>query len=337
MCTCLFVTLFGVLTFIPAIANFVTLNGAQGELAMANFVLSIFNVIWSGMGIVLGMWALIYDQANWWVSVVSVVWTYTSIVVFTAAVAGEIVAVSAETVFQNPYVPAIFSPTLTDMRLVGSMAILSLFVYLATGIGALVLAQIALMHFQNPNKWNLYVADYYKKRVLYYAFWIVTSGIAQLILGIYALERFGNGPYNQPLTAAFYVVTWPEATVFIGLLQLGLGIYSYYLGVNSSADGQFYKEHRVVYQSLTLFTFLAVVSIQLMMQLAPTNIPGFAQSCLYIALAIAMPWLIEKANSAPSEISKDYYSLTGAVAPSGDSEKMPGPESQEMPTTEALV
>jgi hypothetical protein len=162
----------------------------------------------------------------------------------------------------NPFVPEMYNPTSRDVKFVGATGVLSILAYAAAFVGSVAFAQCSIFRFQSGQA-NDYVASYYRGRSLYYSSVVMLAGVAQLLLGAYILGNFGGGPLEQPIGSGPIVVTFPEISIFVGLLQLivgGIGALRRF-GVTVTSL------HTLHFQSLCAFLWICMLSMQILVQL----------------------------------------------------------------------
>jgi hypothetical protein len=127
------------------------------------------------------------------------------------------------------------------------------------------------------------------------------AGVAQLLLGAYILGNFGGGPLEQPIGSGHIVVTFPEISIFVGLLQLivgGIGALRRF-GVTVTSL------HTLHFQILCAFLWICMLSMQILVQLGyPSGGALVAAAptlgCMYFALPFIPAFLDHKANT-PAE------------------------------------
>jgi hypothetical protein len=215
---------------------------------------------------------------------------------------------------ENPFIPAVYNPTVTDVRFVGSMGILAILAYGTGFLGSVSFMEFSLFAYQS-GKASERPASYYRSRMNLYMFLLGLAGMTQMLLGIYALSAFGSGPLEPPVAVAVYVVHYPELAIFVGLIQLIMGIWGMArrFGVmNGGADDHSFQIGMAI-------TCLFVLSMMVMTQvswaaggmLAPAA-PTIAT--LVFGLHAITAFLDFKARSTPEEITAEYYGADNSIS-----------------------
>jgi hypothetical protein len=105
------------------------------------------------------------------------------------------------------------------------MGILVILTYYRTGfLGSVPFREFSLFAYQS-GKVSSRSASYYRSRMNLYIFLLGLASLTQMLLGIYALSAFGSGPLEPPIAVTVYVVHYPELAIFVGLVQLIMGIW----------------------------------------------------------------------------------------------------------------
>lgn len=151
-------------------------------------------------------------------------------------------------------------------------------------------------------------SSYYASRITYYGCGLVLAGFSQLLLGSYVIAKFGNGPILPGIGVAMYVVHWPEINIFIGLVQMLVGIFALLRRFGIMNNGE--NDNRLQYGAY--FMWICMLSMQILTQvgyamggeLAPAA-PTIAN--LSLGIAIMCPYLDYKMRNTPEELPADYY------------------------------
>ena len=216
----------------------------------------------------------------------------------------------------NPFIPAAYNPTSADVKFVGAMGIMAIMAYGTGFLGSLSFMEFSLFAYQSGKPTDR-SAGYYRSRMNLYMCLLSLAGFTQLLLGVFVLSTAGTGPLEWgPIAVAMYVVHFPEIAIFVGLVQLIMGLWGLarrFGLLNGGAD-----DHS--YQIGMAFTWVIVLSMMIMTQISWADGGALAPAAPTIAtltfgLHLLPAFLDFKARTTPEEIPEDYYGLvTGTVA-----------------------
>lgn len=202
---------------------------------------------------------------------------------------------------------ALYSPSQSDIRLIGSMGIFSIMGYAASLVGALAFMQFNIYSFQ-AKETTKYNAAYFKGRLLYYSFLAFLAGFAQFAMGIQLLKVAGNGPLPVPIVVGPMVITFPGISVFLGLFQLIVGT----IGMLRRFDIGKELICSNIFQDACATLWVCMLVLQILVQVgypqdSAFNAMGPTLGCLYFALPFMPTYLDHKANTVPETIDAEYY------------------------------
>lgn len=181
------------------------------------------------------------------------------------------------------------------------------FRYASAFIGSMAFMAFALFAYQ-VGKPTDRTASYYQSRITYYGCVLTLAGLAQLLLGVYILSKFGSGPLLPAIGVAMFIVHWPEISVFVGLVQLLTGIFAplrCYRIMNKGKD-----DNRLQYCSF--FMWICMLSMQVLTQVGYAPEGMFAPAaptiaCLSFGISIMPAYLDYKMRNTPEVLPDDYY------------------------------
>jgi len=206
---------------------------------------------------------------------------------------------------ENKFIPLDYNPTNSDVRFVGAMGVLGIMVYGFSFVGSMAFLVWSL-HSYTTNNFADRSGSYFRSRLTTYSLALTIAGLVQFLLGCVCKARFDVTDKSQPVMVAFLMVTFPEISIFVGLLQLLNGLWgvarSFGVGVGKTVN----------FQISLAFQWIAVLVLQDLVQVS--RLPGDAGIPLTPFLAVfslgltLMPaYLDHKANTLPTTMPDDYY------------------------------
>lgn len=163
----------------------------------------------------------------------------------------------------NPFIPAVYNPSSTDVKFVGSMSFLALVAYAIGYIGALGFMSFS-MHAIQAGKPQDRSGLYFRGRAKMYNSLLMLAGFTQLVIGIFIINKYGSGPLAEPIFAVVYpVIFFPEICVTVGLIQILTGAIGVARALSKSQD-----ESSVCFQALCFFMYVCMISMQILSQIA---------------------------------------------------------------------
>lgn len=292
----------------------------------ASLASGIVQVVFGVLAMIVGYLCLVHDYSNYRLTGVLILLTQLAWMPFITSMVeiGKVASgpytietrrtVSGESVLLedfivNPFIPEDYLPSERDVQFFGAMGILGILSYGTGFVGSLAFTEFAIYAF-DVGKPTHRDARYYRGRLLFYSFVMLTAGISQLLLGSYILFNFGNGPLVPSVGVAMYQVYLPEITVTIGCMQIitgyfGVGRYLHYVPVGPN-DHQF--------QIIALVGWLSQLVLQYMVQICygpkdenAASLPSLA--LLSLGLNILPAFLDLKMRSTPIFLTNEYYGL----------------------------
>ena len=257
------------------------------------------------LSVFIGFSKLVFNWHNKALVLFSLFWVQTSWIPYITGMTG----VGRTARSGMGFIPAAYNPTESDVRFVGACGILAIIAYGFSFIGSISYTQFAF-HAHLSGKAEQRSGNYYRKRGRLYSYLFFQAGLAQLLLGSYVLSKFGGGDLeNGPVTVAMLFVSFPGIAVFLGLIQVLLGLW----GVARSFQiGVFFERD---FATAMFAAWVLQVILHVLVQVgyvpgggavgaAPT-ITGFS-----VGLNLMPAYLDFKGRSLPAEISPEYYGET---------------------------
>ena len=188
-------------------------------------------------------------------------------------------------------------------------SIISVVAYGFSSIGSIAFMEFSLFAYQNGKQ-----ADrgglYFFGRMGFYTFMLTLAGLSQLLLGCYTFRNFGSGPLTAgPVGVAVYVVSFPEISIFVGLLQTINGLWGIFRSIFGMAH---WGPNDNSYPFAILVQWVCMLVLQIMTQVSYP--PGGtlaaaapAIACLSLGLNVMPAFLDHKMRNLPSVILEDFY------------------------------
>jgi hypothetical protein len=300
--------LLGTAALVFPLANIATRVGPDGTTAsegipLSSLIAGVFTINMGIVSMVLGYLSLVHDYGNKYLTGSLIAFTQFAWMPFIT----DLTDVGKTARSGVGFIPGAYDPSEGDVRFVGAMGMLGILGYGAGFLGSLAFMQFALYSYQtgNPQTRN---GSYYRSRLSLYSFELFLVGLSQLLLGIYTIRNFGQGPLeNGPVAVAMYFVFFPEISIFCGLLQVLVSIFGFARswGVADGPDNH-------SFQAIALFSWICTVSMQILTQVAYAeggNAAARAPSTMMLTLGInVLPAFLDfKMRTTPEEVPADYY------------------------------
>lgn len=296
-------------TFFP-MANLAGLIGPDGTTAsegipLASLIAGLCVVTIGLTGMTTGYLALIHDYGHklltgWALIIVQTAWIP---YITDMTNVGQIAATGVG------FIPAVYGPSVSNVHAAGAFGIMGIFSYGAAFLGSLSFMAFALYAYQ-AGKPGDRAASYYRGRLRTYCFLVFVAGVAQLSLGALTLSVVGSGPVNPPVGAAMFTVTFPEISIFVGLVYILNGMFGFYRAFNRPSA----NDH--TFQYGMAFQYFCTVVLMILVQI--TYLPGGtlapaapSRACLTVGIHVLPAFLDFKARSTPDDLGDDYYGLSG--------------------------
>ena len=211
------------------------------------------------------------------------------------------------------FIPAVYNPSVGQVRFVGACGILGIFCYGAAFLGSLAFMAFAHYAFQ-VGKPGDRSSNYYRSRLGTYSGLMTLVGTVQLALGAFTLSEIGSGPLSPPVGVAMFTVTFPEISVVVGVVYLLNGLHGLLRAFGiiqaSEADHSFQMGIAVQY----FCTLILMIYVQI------AYLPGGtlaaaapSRACLTMGMHILPAFLDYKMRTTPQDISADCYGLESDV------------------------
>lgn len=209
------------------------------------------------------------------------------------------------------FIPAVYAPTESMVHATGAFGIMGIFSFGACFLGSLSFMAFALYAFQ-AGKPGDRDAAYFRGRLRTYSFLVFVAGVAQLLLGVLVLSEIGSGPLVPPVGVAMFTVTFPEISIFVGVVYIANGVFGFYRAFSKpSAD-----DH--IFQFGIAFQYFCTVVLMIIVQIA--YLPGGtlapaapSRACLTLGAHVLPAFLDYKARSTPENLPDNYYGLSSGA------------------------
>jgi hypothetical protein len=198
-----------------------------------------------------------------------------------------------------------FGASESQVHFVGAMGILGIFSYGACFLGSLAFMSFALYAYQ-AGKPQDRSGSYFRGRLRTYSFLVFVAGLAQLLLGSYTLANFRAGPIVPPIDVAMFTVTFPEMSVFVGILYVINGIWGFYRAFRKPAANDNSYQISIAIQ----YFFTVVIMIVTQISYLPGDSLAAAapsRACLTFGASLMPAFLDYKARSTPDDLPENYY------------------------------
>jgi hypothetical protein len=168
--------------------------------------------------------------------------------------------------------------------------------------------EFALFAYQNGKQ-----ADrgglYFFGRMSFYTFMLTMAGISQLLLGCYLLRNFGSGPFAGTVDVAFYVVSFPQISIVVGLVQTINGLWGLFRSIFNMAH---WGPNDNSYPIAILIQWFLVLTLQILTQISYPPADTLAAAAPTVALISVglnvMPaYLDYKMRNLSPVMTEDYY------------------------------
>lgn len=186
---------------------------------------------------------------------------------------------------------------------------MSVFAYGFTSIGSIAFMEFALFAYQNGKQAER-GGLYFFGRMSFYTFMLTLAGLSQLMLGAYVLHNFGSGPLTAgPIGVAVYVVSFPEISIFVGLVQLINGLWGMVRSIFSMAH---WGPNDNSYSIAIAFQWICMLVLQILVQVSypPAGTVAAAApaiACLSLGMNVMPAFLDYKMRNLPTVMTEDYY------------------------------
>lgn len=145
------------------------------------------------------------------------------------------------------FVPAFYSPTEADIRLIQALGMMGVFSFGACSIGAILVIVFDTSLLNHRRKHALRNAGAhefgsagftrspsisYRILLCFVSILVSIAGLAQFVFGVLVLFRFGSGPFVPAPSVAMFTVTFPELSICVGLLYTLTGMYGLYRAIS---------------------------------------------------------------------------------------------------------
>jgi len=298
---------YGVLADIVSLAGDPTVN--SGGYLLAAFISAIVQFFLGIVCMVVGYMAVVMDIGNATLTSIAIGAIQMAWLPFMVSCAGFVMGImfTPESGF---FIPSQYLPTTTDVRFIGSMSFFAYIAYAIGYIGSLGFMAFS-MHAIQKGKPEHRSGLYFRGRARTYNALYMIAGFTQLCIGSYVLNKFGQGPLQQPVTPGVSgIIYFPEISITVGVLQLYTGAIGFARSLHKSSND---KNRNILFQILCLFTYLCMICMQDLSQFAyapgdewASTAPSLA--CVYFGLAFMPAFLDWKMNTVPDNLEGYYES-----------------------------
>lgn len=293
--------LFGICSAYASLAGLTNLTGAP-VINAVKIIVFIAGLILS----VIGYCATVLDIGSKRMCSVAIALSLLTLIQFIARFA-ETLQHAFKSGMENIYISYDYHPSEFDIQYIALMSFIS-YASLAVGyVGSLGVISCSMFNIQ-VGKLQNYSSKHFRRNASILNVAFVFYGFSQLLIGTFLLYRYGPGllPY-EPITNAgiFKVICFPEISIAVGALQMATGTIGFTKSLRSlSGDNAENIQCRaVLFQILCLLCYIAIVSLQVLTQIAFA--PGdtgsqFAVSlpCNHVGFLITMAFLDWKIKTA---------------------------------------
>jgi len=210
----------------------------------------------------------------------------------------------------NQFIPISLNPNQADIRWCVAMGVLALISVCATLIGGLTVLGLhvcAILAYQPHGRHKAY----HVTRLAYYSLLVLLGGISQTLLGMHLWQRFGFGPYEEPVHVAVYTIHFPCVSVVVGITQMFFGASGFFRATGRiRSDGSSGKSFLVV----ACLTWIISTFLQFVFQPAyddelTYNAEGPTVACVYLGFFIMPVYLEYLVRVTPAKPRPEYYGL----------------------------
>ena len=287
-------------------------NGANtndpSQIPFWGMIAGLFVFIFGVTGVFTGYMATVHDWSNKYLNIFLMIIIQTAwigyITDMTAVSKGAMM--SAE---MNGFIPVAYNPEDVDVKFVGAMGVLGIMVYGFGFVGSMAFMVFSLNAY-TTGKPESRSGNYFRGRMMMYSVILALAGFFQFLLGTWCQARFNmNTLENGPIAVAFFIVSYPGSSMYIGRLQMVSGVW----GI-ARARGYLNMTKYNIYQFVLGFQWINVLVLQDIAQigylpagmLAPVA-PFLA--CFSLGLTLMPAYLDHKMNTLPDTFPEDYYTI----------------------------
>lgn len=294
------------------------LNGAEfddpNNTPIWELIGSLFAFIFGVTGVFTGYMATVHDYSHKNITMFLMVMIQTAWIMYITDMVevGNMSRLSPE---ENMFIPIVYEPTVTDVQFMGAMGIIGIMMYAFGFVGSMAF-MVWSLHSYTTNDPGIHCGSYFKGRMTLYSAVLAVAGFVQFLLGCYLESRFDtNTVENGVIGVAFFVVSFPEIAVWVGLLQMINGVW----GVARSFDMCMMNDmdHQVFQYSMG-FQWLNVLILQDIVQIS--YLPGGTNAsmapilaCFSLGMNLMPAYLDHKMKTMPETMTDDYYGEGVAV------------------------
>ena len=296
---------YGSFTNIVLLAGNPTVNAG---LPLAGLIAAVVQCFFGTVCMAVGYMAVVMDVGNSTATAIAAGVIQLAWLPFTVDLSGLVLGAMSDP-DSNPFIPTEFNPTVTDVRFIGAMSFLALVAYAIGYIGSLAFMAFSMHSIQKGHPEHR-SGLYFRGRARTYNALLMLAGFTQLAIGSYVLNKFGQGPLQQPITPGVYgAVYFPEISITVGVLQMFTGAIGFTRSLHKSSN---VPARNKLFQGLCLLTYVCMISMQDLGQLsyapggdAAALAPTLA--CVYFGIAFMPAFLDWKMNNVPENL-EGYYS-----------------------------
>jgi len=298
----------GICAAYGSFADIATLDSPNSALQVATLVAAILQAVFGLTCMFVGLCSVVMDIGNTKLTTLACVCiqlAWCPFLVGLTTIGMGIVADPSE----NPWIPAIYNPTASQVKFVGSMAFFGLIAAAIGMVGSLAFFAFSMHAIQagNPEHRS---GLYFRGRAKTYNGLLMLAGFAQLAIGSFIINKYGNGPLAEPINAFVYaVIYFPEISVTVGLVQMIVGFIGIARSLRKSQD-----KESTWFQALCFFMYICIISMQILAQVAyaPGGTAAAAApslACVYFGLSLMPAFLDWKMNHVANDLEGYYDDL----------------------------
>lgn len=318
-------------TVVMPLANIVSAFGPNGAnskdpstIPLWGTVAGLCVFVFGVTGVLTGYMATVHDYSNRYLNIFLMIAIQTAWIGYiTDMVAvGQASQLPAAT---NAFIPLEYNPEDVDVKFVGAMGILGIMVYGFGFVGSMSFMVFSL-HAYTTGKPESRSGSYFSGRMVTYSSVLAVAGLVQFLLGAWCQGRFEMnvlGEDGGPVAVAFFIITYPGISMYIGLLQMVNGIW----GITRAQENNKNKKNSIpIYQLSLGFQWINVLVLQDIVQIG--YLPGGMLApvapflaCWSLGLTLMPAYLDHKMATLPETFPEDYYYYgAGAIAAISDVE-----------------
>ena len=309
-------------TVIMPLANIVSAFGPNGAMATDPSTIPLWGLVagccvfvFGVTGVLTGYMATVHDYSNRYLNI------FLMIIIQTAWIGyiTDMVAVgmaARQPAESNGFIPLGYEPDDADVAFVGAMGVIGIMVYGFGFVGSMAF-MVWSIHSYTTHHPEERSGSYFKGRMVTYSSVLAIAGLVQFLLGIFCRARFSRNALGEhgPIAVAFFIVSYPGISMYVGLLQVFNGFW----GIARAYNGAQNNTTIPFYQLSLAFQWINVLVLQDIVQIAYLPAGMLAPvapflACFSLGLTLMPAFLDHKMNTLPETFSEDFYGESVAMS-----------------------